>query len=141
MKKLIFIIFLIIVLCSCSSKDRISKVCFKQKCFEVEIADTKQERERGLMNRENLAIQKGMLFIYKKEDIYSFWMKNTKMPLDIIWINENFEVVSIFPNAQPCETENCELIRPLKKAKYVLEINGGLAAKKGIEVHDFVQFK
>jgi len=141
MKKLIYIIYLIFVLCSCSPKDKISKACFEQKCFEVEIADTKQEKERGLMNRETLEIEKGMLFIYKTEDIYSFWMKNTKIPLDIIWINENFKVVSIFPNAQPCETEECESIRPLKKAKYVLEINGGLATEKGIELHDFVQFK
>jgi len=141
MKKFVFILVISFILSGCAMKQQISKVCIDQTCFEIEIADSNEERNQGLMYREHLDTDKGMLFIYKKEDIYSFWMKNTLIPLDMIWIDENMEIVSIFPNAQPCKTKDCESIRPLKKAKYVLEINGGLAAEKGIELHDVVEFE
>ena len=140
MKKIFSIVLIVLILSGCG-KQQISKVCIDQTCFEIEIADSKEERNQGLMYREHLDTDKGMLFIFEKEDIHSFWMKNTLIPLDMIWISEEMEIVSIFPNAQPCKTKNCESIRPLKKATYVFEINGGLAAEKGIELHDVVIFK
>jgi uncharacterized membrane protein (UPF0127 family) len=80
-----------------------------------------------------------MLFIINEEGIYPFWMKNTLIPLDIIWINKDKEVVFIKKDFQPC-TEICESITPDKKAKYVLEINGSLADKNNIKVGDKVDF-
>ncbi len=116
----------------------ISKVCFKENCFKVEVAGTPQQKEQGLMFREHLDKDAGMLFIFEKEENYPFWMKNTLIPLDIIWINQNQEVVAIKENAEPCQREECPIIDPSAYAKYVLEINGGLAEEIGLEVGDKV---
>lgn len=119
----------------------ISQVCFKNKCFNVEIADSLEEREKGLMNREYLDLDSGMLFLFDKKSRYSFWMENTLMPLDVIWIDESKKIVFIKENALPCKTENCELLTPGKEALYVLEINGGIVEKIGLKVGDVAEFK
>ena len=110
-----------------------SKVCFEKSCFNVELAKTTEEKSKGLMFRESLDENKGMLFVYSKEGNYSFWMKNTLIPLDIIWIDSNDKVVYVKNNAQPCN-ETCKVFSPGKNAKYVLEINGGLAEKLRINL-------
>lgn len=117
------------------------KVCIKENCFDVEIADTLKEREVGLMNRDYLVPEDGMLFIFENEEIHNFWMKNTLIPLDMIWINENKKIIYIEKNAEPCKVEQCELFGPNEKAKYVLEINGGLAEKTGVKTGDEIEFK
>jgi uncharacterized membrane protein (UPF0127 family) len=110
--------------------------CFENNCFEVELAITPEERNRGLMFRESLERNKGMLFIFEKEGEYPFWMRNTLIPLDMIWISEEGEVVFIEENAEPCSDSFCPGINPEKNAKYVLEINGGISNNIGLEVGD-----
>lgn len=123
------------------TNSRMPKVCFKKTCIDVEIADSREERVRGLMFREKLEKDKGMLFIFEQEDVYSFWMENTKIPLDMMWINKNKDVVFISKNAHPCPDDGtCPTINPEKSALYVLEINAGLADKIGIKVGDRVDF-
>jgi len=118
--------------------------CFKDSCFEVELAVSFEEKKTGLMFRDSLEAGKGMLFVFDKEDIRSFWMKNTLIPLDIIWIDDKSEVVYISSNAQPClpaqadKEGNCPGISSDKNAKYVLEINGGIAEKIGVKIGDKV---
>src|SRR3989344_3516093 len=87
-----------------------NKVCFFEKCFDIEIASTSEELSKGLMFRENLEKNSGMLFIFPENGIYGFWMKNTLIPLDIIWINSNKEIVFIKDNALPCKTETINSI-------------------------------
>src|SRR3972149_157729 len=87
-----------------------NQVCFNGQCLEVEVASTPKDRERGLMFRENLERNKGMLFIFENEGIYGFWIQNTLIPLDIIWINEDKEVVFIKNNALPCTENLCPSI-------------------------------
>lgn len=111
-----------------------------KSCFEVEIADTNSERMVGLMDREYLKNETGMLFIFENEDIYPFWMKNTLIPLDIIWINSNLEVVHI-ERSVPCVTDECIIYTPSEKAIYVLEINAGLADGNNISQGSKVKFK
>jgi hypothetical protein len=111
-----------------------AQICFPKTCFLAELALTQKEQEKGLMFRKNLPSQKGMLFVFKREDIYPFWMKNTFIPLDIIWIDKNYKVVFIKYSAKPCQKEACSLIVPEKRAKYVLEIKAGLAKKFNIEL-------
>ena len=135
---ILFLIF-IIILFSFYPKNQ-SQVCFKDNCFTVELAITTQERTRGLMFREKLDLDKGMLFIFENEEKYSFSMKNTLIPLDIIWISENREVVFISKNTQPCKSDPCPTINPDKKAQYVLELNGGITDKIGLEVGDKIIF-
>lgn len=115
-----------------------NQVCLEKNCFFVELAVTPEEREKGLMFRENLDSDKGMLFIFEEEGRHGFWMKNTLIPLDIIWINDNKEAVFISKNTQPCEENHCPVIKPTENARYVLEINGGLSEKIGLSVRDKV---
>lgn len=113
----------------------ISQVCFSERCFKVEVADSPSEQERGLMFRENLEKDKGMLFVFKEEGNYPFWMNNTLIPLDIIWMNSNQEIVFIKEDAEPCG-EICEPIDPKIKVKYALELNGGAVSEKNIKISD-----
>ena len=115
------------------------QVCINKNCFEVELARDNFQIEKGLMFREKLEQDKGMLFVFNKEANYPFWMKNTKIPLDIIWINENEEIVYISEFTQPCKTFFCPKINPQKNAKYVLEINGGLSKKSNLKLGDKVE--
>jgi len=117
-----------------------NKVCFNENCFYVEIAETSEEKSRGLMYRESLAENRGMLFIFNQEGPYSFWMKNTLIPLDIIWLNQDKEVVFIKKSVQPCPDEKCPSIKPDREAKYVLEINGGLSDKINLKIGDKLIF-
>ena len=135
--KYLLILFLIILI-SCSKIE--NRVCFKDKCFNVEIADTNEERSKGLMFRDHLGLDKGMLFVFDKEDKYDFWMKNMKIPLDIIWINKNKEVVYMHKNTPPCPENVCFSIVPNKEAKYVLEINSGVTDKLGLNIGDSASF-
>lgn len=106
----------------------------EEKIYEVqcEIADTMYKQALGLMNRENLDENKGMLFIFNDEKVREFWMKNTLISLDMIFLDKNFKIVSIVENAQPCKTIDCEIYSSLYPAKYVIEINGGLSKKYNI---------
>lgn len=136
----VVIIVVIFFICVFKSKpDTWSQVCFKDSCFFVEEKKTKTEREEGLMNREKLDKDSGMLFIFEKEEVYSFWMKNTLIPLDIIWISLEKKVVFINKNSLPCKNVDCFLINPGIKAKYVLEVNAGVSELIGLKIGDLVQ--
>lgn len=135
---IVLLILVGIILYSTLSKP---KACFEGECFELEIADTSEERQEGLMNRSSLEENKGMLFVFEKPGKYSFWMKNTKIPLDMIWINSDNEIVHIKHNAQPCKKDPCESYGPDEEANYVLEINGGLAKKTGLKKGDRVKLQ
>ena len=91
--------------------------------FHVEIADTDLKRKIGLQCRTKMELNEGMLFIWKTEDFRSFWMKNTSIPLDIIFLNKTYEIVDIFYNAKPYSLKS---ISSKKKANYVLELNKGV---------------
>ena len=107
----------------------LTSACVGEKCFKIQIADSQEERENGLMFVEQMLEDEGMLFIFEEQGVYPFWMKNTLIPLDIIWLDENKSIVFIKESALPCKEEPCEIINPDKSAKYVLEINSGMADK------------
>ncbi len=108
-------------------------VCFPSTCVNAELAQTREERSQGLMHREHL--EGGMLFVFESEGTHSFWMKNTLIPLDMIWIGKDMRVVHI-EHAVPCTTESCRSYTPSAPALYVLETNAGFAEKNGIRVGD-----
>jgi len=132
-------IFIGIMLINLNNK-KIVQVCYKDHCFDVELALSIEEKNKGLAFREELDMNKGMFFVYEDEKERSFWMKNVLIPLDIIWINENNNVVFISENTQPCSESFCESINPGKNAKYVLEINAGLSKGIGLIVGDNIDF-
>lgn len=113
-----------------------STVCLDETCFTVEIADIFYEKYNGLAFRAYLEPNKGMLFLFKREMDYSFWMKNMNFPLDLIFINKNKEVKYISPNVQPCKTEECPSISAGMPIMYVLELNANTAEKIGLNVGD-----
>lgn len=135
---LLIICLLILVYIYSLNNESGPKVCYSEKCFDVEIADDSLERTRGLMFRDELDKNEGMLFIFDSEGIYSFWMKNTPLSLDIIWIDNNFNVVYIAKNTAP---ESIDLINPLVESRYVLEVNAGLSSLYGIEIGSRLQFR
>ncbi len=107
-----------------------------QANFTVEIADDYQERARGLMFVEQMPTLSGMLFIYEEPQPVSFWMKNTLIPLDMIFTAPDGEILSIHENAVPGD------LTPIPGGdgvQMVLEINGGLSARLGISVGDVMQ--
>jgi len=112
------------------------KACFNENCFYVELAQTPQEQELGLMYRKYMDEDRGMLFVFQNEGKYSFWMKNTFIPLDIVWLNSDKQVVFIAESAQPCTKEVCRNIDPKKNAKYVLELNVGMVQKINLKIGD-----
>lgn len=124
-----------------NSGGEISEVCFENNCFEIEIADSAEERQTGLMFRESLGRDKGMLFIFEEEDIHPFWMKNTLISLDIIWIDSNKEIVFINENTPACESKRCPIYSPNEQSLYVLELDIGVANEIGLKVGDRVRFK
>lgn len=103
----------------------------------VELARTSQEHAQGLMYRRALKDDQGMLFIFPSETIQSFWMKNTYIPLDMIHINNNLEVVGIVENARPHDTSPHVVGRP---ARFVLEVNAFFARQHQIHAGQKVQF-
>lgn len=103
--------------------------------FTVEVAVTAPERSRGLMFREDMAADHGMLFIFETEGDRYFWMKNTPLPLDIIYIDAAGKIVSIAADTTPFSEQTIPSGAP---AKYVLELNAGTSAERGIGVGDTV---
>jgi uncharacterized protein len=114
------------------------QACINDQCFNLEIVKTSAERTRGLMHRSSLPQDQGMLFIFPEQAKHSFWMKNTLIPLDIIWIN-NDKIVHIENSVLPCQSDPCQSYVPNENALYVLEINSGLAQRNGFQKNDNVK--
>lgn len=134
----LLLLSLTFLLFGCEAKE--NQVCFQENCFWVEYAKTLAEQERGLMFRESLEWDHGMIFVFENEKIRSFWMKNTKIPLDIIFLNEGKKVINVAENVPPCLKDPCEIYSSASKTKYVLEINGGISAGMGLKAGDELDF-
>jgi uncharacterized membrane protein (UPF0127 family) len=98
----------------------------------VEIAGTPEQRARGYMFRERIGPEDGMLFLFEEEGIHPFWMKNTKIPLDIIWIGGDGVVVFVAAGVPPCTADPCPEVLPLGRARSVLELAAGRASELGL---------
>ena len=107
------------------------KTATKEITIYVEIADNDTERSYGLMNRTTLAKDRGMIFVYNKEEAMAFWMKNTLIPLDVIFLNRNKEVVSA-ETMQPCKADPCPSYYSKFPAQYAIEVNAGFVKENNI---------
>ena len=120
----------------CASELKLGSVIIKKKLlFNVEIADTKEKREKGLMFRAVLDEGQGMLFVLPKPYFANIWMKNTVLSLDIMFISEDNIIVDLLKEALPLSEE---IYTSSMKTKYILEINSGLIEKLGIDIGDEV---
>ncbi len=118
-----------------------SQICFGEKCVTIEVADTDAARIRGLQGRFALDEDAGMLFVFPQEDVVSFWMKETLIPLDMIWLDRNLRVVDIRADAPPCRANPCPIYTPAGRALFVLEINAGAAKAYNIKTGEKASFK
>jgi len=106
----------------------------------VEIAADDATREHGLMDRTSMPADHGMLFVFPDSQPRTFWMKNTLIPLDMLFFDADRRLVSIQANAQPCKAASCALFPSNAPARYVLELNAGTAAKLGVHEGDVATF-
>ena len=117
------------------------EVIIRDVGFSIEIADTEEARLVGLSNRESMPEDEGMFFVFDEKAVFpSFWMKDTHIPLDIIWIRDG-QILKIDKDVQPeprKAQEELTIYKPPKLVDYVLEINAGISEKHGFEEGDEV---
>lgn len=106
----------------------------------VEIAADSELRARGLMFRDHLEPGRGMLFLFPRDEVLSFWMKNCRISLDMIFIDSSRRIVGIVENAPPCRFDPCPSYGPDALARYVLEVAGGQAGAHGLKKGDVLRF-
>jgi uncharacterized membrane protein (UPF0127 family) len=99
--------------------------------FSVEVAETPAEQAHGLMDRTSMPADHGMLFVFGENAPLTFWMKNTLIPLDMLFFDSQYRLVAIQANAQPCRSTPCRLYPSGVPARYVLEVNAATAARIG----------
>jgi len=123
-------LFLLLFLAGCSQQAA-RAVMPDGTVVELEVVDTALERARGLSNRESLCADCGMLFVFEQSSSLGFWMPRMNFPLDIIFLDENYVVVDVARDMQPCR-EECIVYRSRADARYVLEVNAGFADEHGV---------
>jgi len=137
MRILIAIIFalLLIFLFFLPHKAKISFFNEGQKVVEikVDVAKTPQEQQKGLMGKSSLANLAGMIFVFINEQERFFWMKNTLISLDMIFLDKNKKIVKIFKNVLPCQKDPCPSYSSEFPSQYVIEVNSGFCDKYGID--------
>ena len=133
----LLIITCLTLLAGCGSTDPWVKL--KGQKIYVEVEEDPAYQSLGLMFRTSLKADHGMLFIYSSERYMSFWMKNTKIPLDILYFDGDLKLVTLIDSALPCRTETCPSYPSTEPARYVLEINGGLARQWGVQTGDLME--
>lgn len=106
--------------------------------INIEIADTPEKRSLGMMYRSALGERQGMLFVFPKEEYQSFWMKNTAVPLDMIFVSARNEVVTIHEKTTPYSPQSYTSTKP---AQFVVEVNAGFAQSHGISLGDKVRWQ
>lgn len=127
----ILLIALIFINYKTETSGELKEACIGKSCFRINISDSPEERAKGLMFAESMKENEGMLFIFDEEGKYNFWMKNTLIPLDIIWISKDMKIIDIKQGQPGNETA----LIPKDKAMYVLEINSGFNFSVGDEVN------
>jgi len=102
--------------------------------FSLELAVAPETRARGYMFREEIGPREGMLFVFETVERHGIWMRNCKVALDIVWLDEDLRVLEVAADRQPCAPDaRCPTVRPLRPARYVLEVAAGNAGRNGLE--------
>ncbi len=113
----------------------------QQHTFQVDVARTDAELEKGLMYRTSMPADHGMLFVFKDDATRTFWMKNTLIPLDMIFADADGKITTILTNVPPCklpenQSRNCPVYPSQKPSRYVLELNAGISDQLGLRNGD-----
>jgi uncharacterized membrane protein (UPF0127 family) len=124
----------LLALAGCASADGRHWVELAGSRYQVELAQDDETRARGLMFREEMDTDHGMLFIHDRQEPQAYWMKNTKLPLDILYFDTERRLVSQQRDVPPCSAgDMCPPYPSFKPARYVLELNAGQAAKLNLQ--------
>ena len=107
----------------------------------VEVAADEATRAQGLMFRDQLPADRGMVFLFPQSGEYPFWMKNTLIPLDLIWLDDQKRIAHIARDVQPCKADPCPSVPPGANARYVLEVAAGVAARHGLANGQTLRFE
>ena len=111
------------------------------KVLQSEVMVKDEDRAMGLMFRPSLAADHGMLFVFDEADFHSIWMKNCKFPIDIVWLDGDRRVVDIAPSVPPCKADPCPVYQPMRRARYVVEMNAGEAGREKVARGAALEFK
>lgn len=125
-----------LLLGGCASTIHTTSVALHGMSFSVELATDAPSREHGLMMRTSLARDHGMLFVFPHTGPQGFWMKNTLVPLDILYFDADRRLVSMQQHVPPCKADPCPTYPSAAPARYVLELSAGTAARIGLQVGD-----
>jgi hypothetical protein len=139
MKRIAILLLLVTACCQCAAApagNRFMTIYVADRPFRVEIADTPEKHALGLMNRRTLKSDYGMLFVFAEEELRSFWMKNTLVALDMIFLNGAGQVVGMHESVPPCTADPCPSYESELPARYVLEVAGGTAKKLKLRLGD-----
>lgn len=132
------VVFALSGLSACAARASGPWAELKGQRFQIEIAADEASRERGLMFRDSMPADHGMLFVFDDAQVRTFWMKNTHIPLDILYFDQNYKLVSVQQRVPPCldSGNNCPVYPSEDAAQYVLELNAGAADKLGVKPGD-----
>ncbi|MEJ5209591.1 DUF192 domain-containing protein [Denitratimonas sp. CY0512] len=125
----------ITLLCGCATAQG-PWVELKGQRYQVELALDDASRMRGLMFRDSLPQDHGMLFVFEQQEPQAFWMRNTRIPLDILYFDDGLRLVSATHGAPPCTTATCPSYPSTRPARFVLELNAGHARRLGVVAGD-----
>jgi uncharacterized protein len=129
--------FLLLGSCASAATDhKADAVVLHGQRYSAELATDEPGRERGLMMRTTLAADHSMLFVFPVSSPQGFWMKNTLIPLDILYFDTHRRLVSMQLNVPPCKADPCPVYPSNTPARYVLELSAGTARRTGVEVGD-----
>lgn len=138
MRRLAILLLCTLTLCGCSDQNalglRTMEVTLGDRVFTLEVADNDASRRKGLMDRRSMPEDHGMLFVFEYSDVLSFWMKNTYIPLDIIYLDRFGTIVAIRQMKPLDETG----VSSDKAARFAIELNAGMAQKSRIQEGDKV---
>ena len=138
---ILLLVFLTLYCSGQAGKNKFIKVYFLDGfSATAELAVSDEERAQGLMFRERINEDQAMLFLFEKEDVHSFWMKNTLVPLDMLWLGRDRRIIHIARNVPPCAAEPCPTYGPEIPALFVLELKAGQADVLGLKLQDRLEF-
>ncbi len=143
MKRIFPVLLIALAVCSLArtpSEDYIQVFFPNGKIITAELAVSDAERARGLMNREIINPDQGMLFVFDYEGVHSMWMKNMLIPLDFLWLDREQRIVHIEENVPPCERDPCPSYASKIPAMYVLELKAGSIKQNGLNLYDKIDF-
>ncbi|MCX7557535.1 DUF192 domain-containing protein [Xanthomonadaceae bacterium JHOS43] len=135
----LLLLALIALLCSACTASSTPWVELKGQRYDVELAMDDASRMRGLMFRDHLPDAHGMLFVFEREEPQAFWMRNTRIPLDILYFDAALRLVSVAAGVPPCTTQTCPSYPSKGPARFVLELNAGHARRLGVQRGDVLE--